>query len=109
MKILEANDLFAGYGKTEILHGVSLQLAEREIITIIGPNGAGKSTLLKAIMGYISIFKGEVLWKGENITSTGSKGKTGLRIRSSTWKCVPLPDHQRESRDGGIYPGKGVD
>ena len=68
MKMLEANDLFAGYGKTEILHGVSVQLAEREIITIIGPNGAGKSTLLKAIMGYISIFKGEVLWKGKNIT-----------------------------------------
>ena len=68
MKMLEANDLFAGYGKTEILHGVSVQLDEREIITIIGPNGAGKSTLLKAIMGYISIFKGEVLWKGKNIT-----------------------------------------
>jgi ABC-type branched-subunit amino acid transport system ATPase component len=67
--MLEANDLFAGYGKTEILHGVSLQLAEKEIVTIIGPNGAGKSTLLKAIMGYIAIFKGEVVWKGRNITS----------------------------------------
>jgi ABC-type branched-subunit amino acid transport system ATPase component len=67
--MLEANHLFAGYGKTEILHGVSLQLAEKEIVTIIGPNGAGKSTLLKAIMGYIAIFKGEVVWKGGNITS----------------------------------------
>ncbi|MGD8229741.1 MAG: ABC transporter ATP-binding protein [Desulfobacteraceae bacterium] len=68
MKILEANNLFAGYGKSQILHGVSVHLEEREIITIIGPNGAGKSTLLKAMMGYISIFEGEVLWKGENIT-----------------------------------------
>jgi len=34
MKILEANDLFAGYGKTEILHGVSVQLAEKEIIKV---------------------------------------------------------------------------
>jgi ABC-type branched-subunit amino acid transport system ATPase component len=68
MKILEANNIIAGYGRSEILHGVSISLGERESITIIGPNGAGKSTLLKAIMGYITIFKGEIFWKGENIT-----------------------------------------
>jgi ABC-type branched-subunit amino acid transport system ATPase component len=66
--MLEAKNIFAGYGKSEILHGVSIYLEEKEVITIIGPNGAGKSTLLKAIMGYISIFKGEITWKGENIT-----------------------------------------
>jgi ABC-type branched-subunit amino acid transport system ATPase component len=69
MNILEAENLFAGYGKSEILHGVSIHLQEQEAITIIGPNGAGKSTLLKAIMGYISIFKGEVHWKGEAVTA----------------------------------------
>ena len=68
MKILEANNIVAGYGKSEILHGVSIYLGEQEAITIIGPNGAGKSTLLKAIMGYISIFAGDISWKGENIT-----------------------------------------
>lgn len=68
MKTLEANNIFAGYGKSEILHGISMYIETGEAITIIGPNGAGKSTLLKAIMGYIRIFQGEVLWKGENIT-----------------------------------------
>jgi ABC-type branched-subunit amino acid transport system ATPase component len=68
MKILEANNVIAGYGKSEILHGVSIFLGEGESITIIGPNGAGKSTLLKAIMGYITIFKGNISWKGEDIT-----------------------------------------
>lgn len=68
MKILEANDIVAGYGKSEILHGVSISLGEGESITIIGPNGAGKSTLLKAIMGYITIFAGDISWKGEDIT-----------------------------------------
>lgn len=68
MKILEANDIIAGYGKSEILHGVSISLGEGESITIIGPNGAGKSTLLKAIMGYITIFAGDISWKGEDIT-----------------------------------------
>jgi len=68
MKTLEAKNIFAGYGKSEILHGISVCIEKGEAITIIGPNGAGKSTLLKAIMGYIPVFKGEVYWKGENIT-----------------------------------------
>jgi ABC-type branched-subunit amino acid transport system ATPase component len=68
MELFKANNIFAGYGRSEILHGVSIHLEEREIVTIIGPNGAGKSTLLKAIMGYISIFKGTLHWKGKNIT-----------------------------------------
>ncbi len=68
MKILEADNIFAGYGKSEILHGVSMYLEQKEVVTIIGPNGAGKSTLLKALMGYISIFKGEIKWRGEDIT-----------------------------------------
>jgi ABC-type branched-subunit amino acid transport system ATPase component len=68
MKILEVNSLFTGYGKSEILHGVSVYLEKEEAITIIGPNGAGKSTLVKAIMGYLPIFKGEVYWKGDKIT-----------------------------------------
>jgi branched-chain amino acid transport system ATP-binding protein len=68
MKILEVNSLFAGYGKSEILHGVSIYLDREEAITIIGPNGAGKSTLIKAIMGYLPIFKGEIYWKGDKIT-----------------------------------------
>lgn len=68
MKILEADNIVAGYGKSEILHGVSMYLKQKEVVTIIGPNGAGKSTMLKALMGYISIFSGEVKWRGEDVT-----------------------------------------
>jgi len=87
MKILEVNEISAGYGKSEILHGVSIFLEEREAITIIGPNGAGKSTLLRAIMGYISIFKGEIIWKGETIT--------------------PLSPHKKVSKGFGYVPQLG--
>jgi len=108
MKMLEANDLFAGYGKTEILHGVSLQLAEREIITIIGPNGAGKSTLLKAIMGYISIFKGEVLWKGENITSLrpDQKVKRGFGYVPQLGNVFPSLTIRENLEMGGFIQAK---
>jgi len=49
--LLEVTGLTAGYGTVPVLHGLSLSLAEAEIVTVIGPNGAGKSTALNAIMG----------------------------------------------------------
>ncbi len=87
MKTLEANNIFAGYGKSEILHGISICIEKGEAITIIGPNGAGKSTLLKAIMGYIPVFKGETYWKGKNITH--------------------LEPHEKVSRGFGYVPQLG--
>jgi ABC-type branched-subunit amino acid transport system ATPase component len=53
MTLLKVNDVVSGYGKTDILHGVSITCEKDEIVTIIGPNGAGKSTLFKTIMGYL--------------------------------------------------------
>jgi len=59
-KILEVNNVFSGYGETEILHGVSIEIYENEIVTIIGPNGCGKSTLMKTIFGLIRATSGNI-------------------------------------------------
>lgn len=67
---LELKDIFAGYGETEILHGVNLSVNMGEIVAIIGPNGAGKSTAIKAILGLLNITKGSVLLNGNDITDT---------------------------------------
>jgi branched-chain amino acid transport system ATP-binding protein len=48
--LLRVEDLHAGYGKAEVLLGVSLRAARGSVVTVIGPNGAGKSTLLNALM-----------------------------------------------------------
>jgi ABC-type branched-subunit amino acid transport system ATPase component len=68
MSLLEVSDVVAGYGETEILHGVSIAVEEGQLVTIIGPNGSGKSTLLKTIFGLVLPGKGQVRFHEENIT-----------------------------------------
>lgn len=75
MNLLEVDNVFSGYGANEVLHGVSMNIDEKEIITIIGPNGAGKSTLLKTIMGHLIPSKGEIRFKGKNITNFKAEKK----------------------------------
>ena len=68
MSLLEVSDVVAGYGETEILHGVSIVIEKGQIVTIIGPNGSGKSTLLKTIFGLLQPRKGRVRFRKEDIT-----------------------------------------
>jgi branched-chain amino acid transport system ATP-binding protein len=68
MKALTVANLTAGYGESEILRNVSVELNAGEIVSIIGPNGAGKSTLLKAIFGILKPKGGSVELYGEEIT-----------------------------------------
>jgi len=57
---LSIEDLRAGYGKMEILHGLNLRVAKGQSVCLIGPNGAGKSTVLHAIFGLNDIFSGAI-------------------------------------------------
>lgn len=68
MALLEARHVVAGYGETQILHGVSLVVNEGEIVTIIGPNGCGKSTFMKAVVGLVQVRTGSVTFRGADIT-----------------------------------------
>ncbi len=67
MSVLALRDIVAGYGDAPVLHGVSLDLAEGEIVTVIGPNGAGKSTAMKAVFGLAQLHGGQVLLRGRDI------------------------------------------
>ena len=69
MSLLEVRDLHAGYGKLEILKGVSLRVEPRQVVSIIGPNGAGKSTVFKTVFGLLPARQGQVLLDGEDITN----------------------------------------
>jgi branched-chain amino acid transport system ATP-binding protein len=64
--LLKVADLRAGYGRAEVLHGLSLHADKGSVITVIGPNGAGKSTLLNALMGLIP-GQGVMEFEGQSI------------------------------------------
>ena len=64
--LLKVTDLRAGYGKAEVLHGLSLQADKGSVITVIGPNGAGKSTFLNSLMGILPS-QGRIEFDGQSI------------------------------------------
>jgi branched-chain amino acid transport system ATP-binding protein len=78
--ILELRNLVAGYGKSEVLHGVSIEIRAGEIATMVGANGAGKSTTLRSIFGLTDIRGGQVRFKGQEITGRRPHHLVGLGL-----------------------------
>ena len=67
MTMLVVDDVFSGYGKSQVLHGVSLSVDEGEIVALIGANGAGKTTLLKTISGLVQARSGTIKFQNTEI------------------------------------------
>ncbi len=82
--ILSVQDLVTGYGKKQILNGVSVDVPKGEIVALIGHNGAGKSTLLKAIFGLIPIWDGQLILDAQAL----EKPQPRALLRAGV-ACVP--------------------
>ncbi|MFZ2178372.1 MAG: urea ABC transporter ATP-binding subunit UrtE [Rhodococcus sp. (in: high G+C Gram-positive bacteria)] len=67
--MLELDEVRAGYGRTEVIHGVSVAVPPDGVAAVMGHNGAGKTTLLRAAVGLIKINSGRVMFDGEDITT----------------------------------------
>lgn len=67
--MLSVRDLRVGYGAIEVVHGISIDVAEGECVALIGANGAGKSSTLKAICGLLPARSGTVSFEGRDITN----------------------------------------
>jgi branched-chain amino acid transport system ATP-binding protein len=78
--MLEIRDLNAWYGESHVLHGVNLDVAEGEVITLLGRNGAGKTTTLKSIIGIIGKRTGSIRFQGEETVSMSSRAIARLGI-----------------------------
>lgn len=91
MSSLVADSVVAGYGKQEIVHGVSLRAEAGKITCIFGPNGCGKSTLLKAIAGALPVWGGTV--------TLGDKPISNLAVHDVVRQGLVLMP-----QGGGVFP-----
>ena len=78
--MLEIKNLFVSYGMMEVLHGISLTVEDRELVSVIGPNGAGKTTLIKTVMGLVKPTSGQILYNGQDITHVPAHKRAGMGI-----------------------------
>ena len=77
--LLEVKDLFAGYGPTEVLHGLSMQIEEGSITTLLGANGAGKTTTLRALSKMIKV-RGQIMFDGQAIEGKATEDIVRLGV-----------------------------
>jgi branched-chain amino acid transport system ATP-binding protein len=66
--LLTVENLVAGYGKVQVLHGISLKVEQGQLVTLIGSNGAGKTTTLRALSGMIKPQSGSIRLDGAEIS-----------------------------------------
>ncbi|MFZ2624336.1 MAG: ATP-binding cassette domain-containing protein [Propionibacterium sp.] len=66
--MLTVEGLVSGYGRTRVLHGISLTIPDSGIVAVLGHNGAGKTTLMKTIVGLVRATQGTIRWNNEDIT-----------------------------------------
>jgi branched-chain amino acid transport system ATP-binding protein len=85
--LLIVEDLHAGYGRAEVLTGLSLRVPVGGVVTVIGPNGAGKSTTLNALMGVLPS-RGRIRYEGEDITA--------LTLEERVMRGIALVPERRE-------------
>jgi branched-chain amino acid transport system ATP-binding protein/neutral amino acid transport system ATP-binding protein len=95
--MLSVTDVVAGYGAhDEVLKGVGLTVAEREMVVLIGPNGAGKSTLLKSIAGFLKPREGAITFEGKPIG--------GLKPREITRQGIAFVP-----QEANVFPSLSVE
>ena len=80
MPLLSIENLAAGYGPIAVLHGISLDVEEGEVVSVLGANGAGKSTMLRAVSRLMPFLSGDIIYKGRSIISCKSHTVAAMGI-----------------------------
>lgn len=80
MTLLDVNDLVSGYGSLEVLHGISLNVNEGEIVSVLGANGAGKTTFLRAVSGVLDTWSGSVRLDGNDLAGMSVERRAGAGL-----------------------------
>lgn len=121
--VLSVRDLVVGYGKAEVVHGVSFDVHAGEFVVVLGRNGAGKSTSLQAVSALIPKRSGSVVFCGDDLTNASSMRvvSAGLvqvleghrvfqalsveeNLMLGTWASGKRGDRSRLDRIYGLFP-----
>jgi branched-chain amino acid transport system ATP-binding protein len=108
MTLLDVEDIRTHYGSIEALKGVSLTVAEGEVVTLIGANGAGKSTTLRSISGLTPASSGRVAFAGKEITRVPAHEVVGhgIALAPEGRHCFPRMS-VRENLELGAHQRRG--
>lgn len=87
--MMEFKNISAGYGKTDVLRGLSLTVRQGEILSVVGVNGSGKSTLLGTAIGTVSIRSGEIIAEGRPLSALSPRQRAKLIAYLSQSKRIP--------------------
>ena len=110
MSILAVDNIVAGYGETEILHGVSMRVEPGEAVTLFGPNGCGKSTLMKTIFGLLTPKQGRVMFEDTDITgmATDKLIRMGMSYVPQTGNIFPSLSIEENLEMGAFADGSDM-
>ena len=78
--MLSVRDVRSRYGRIEVLHGISMEVNEGEVVVVIGANGAGKTTLMHLISGVQPMSGGELSFQGERLSKVPAFRRVGIGI-----------------------------
>ncbi|WP_370692294.1 ABC transporter ATP-binding protein [Nocardioides sp.] len=95
MSLLQLEKAVLTYGKIEALHGISIDVAEGEVVALIGANGAGKTSTMRAVSGVRGLHSGKVIFDGQDVTKLRADQRMRLGL------CL-APEGR------GIFPGMSV-
>ena len=101
--LLEVRDLRKVYGANTVLHGVSMELREHEVLALLGDNGAGKSTLIKILSGVTGHDGGEILFEGNEVRIGSARRARELGIET-VYQDLALFDNTNAT--GNFYAGR---
>jgi branched-chain amino acid transport system ATP-binding protein len=90
--MLKVTDLSAGYGGSEVLHALSLQVGDGESVVVLGPNGHGKTTLLRAISGLIRPTAGVIEFDGQVISNLRASDIVATGVIHIPQGDLPFPE-----------------
>ncbi len=106
--MLEVSDLFAGYGRGDVLRGVSLRVPDAAVVGLLGPNGAGKSTLARAISGLLRPRAGRITFDGRPVHRMRAQDIVRLGLLHVPQGRMLFPDMTvGENLEMGAYLARG--